>query len=40
MPALAAMLFGSPADAEDGPDAFGTRGIVPVSPSGEVGSVE
>ncbi|MGE0057522.1 MAG: pyridoxamine 5'-phosphate oxidase family protein [Dehalococcoidia bacterium] len=26
-----------PADADEGPDAFGTRGIVPVSPTGEVG---
>jgi nitroimidazol reductase NimA-like FMN-containing flavoprotein (pyridoxamine 5'-phosphate oxidase superfamily) len=29
-----------PADADDCPDAFGTRGIVPVSATGEVGSVE
>lgn len=29
-----------PADADDSPDAFGTRGIVPVSPTGEVGPVE
>ena len=29
-----------PADSDDSPDAFGTRGIVPVSPSGEVGPVE
>ena len=29
-----------PADADDSPDAFGTRGIVPVSPTGEVGTVE
>jgi len=29
-----------PADADDSPDAFGTRGIVPVSPTGEVGAVE
>jgi hypothetical protein len=29
-----------PADADDSPDAFGTRGIVPVSPTGEVGIAE
>ena len=29
-----------PADADESPDAFGTRGIVPVSPTGEVGPVE
>ena len=29
-----------PADADDSPDAFGTRGIVPVPPTGEVGPVE
>jgi len=29
-----------PADDDDSPDAFGTRGIVPVSPTGEVGAVE
>jgi nitroimidazol reductase NimA-like FMN-containing flavoprotein (pyridoxamine 5'-phosphate oxidase superfamily) len=29
-----------PADADDSPDAFGTRGIVPVSPTGEVGTIE
>lgn len=29
-----------PADADESPDAFGTRGIVPVSPTGEVGAVE
>jgi hypothetical protein len=29
-----------PADADDSPEAFGTRGIVPVAPSGEVGLVE
>jgi nitroimidazol reductase NimA-like FMN-containing flavoprotein (pyridoxamine 5'-phosphate oxidase superfamily) len=29
-----------PADADDSPDAFGTRGIVPVSPTGEVGMAE
>lgn len=29
-----------PADADESPDAFGTRGIVPVRPSGEVGAVE
>ncbi len=28
-----------PADADDSPDAFGTRGIVPVSPTGEIGPV-
>ena len=28
-----------PADADDSPEAFGTRGIVPVNPSGEVGPV-
>jgi hypothetical protein len=31
---------GGPDDADDSPDAFGTRGIVPVSPTGEVGTVE
>jgi uncharacterized protein len=29
-----------PVDADESPDAFGTRGIVPVSPTGEVGPVE
>jgi nitroimidazol reductase NimA-like FMN-containing flavoprotein (pyridoxamine 5'-phosphate oxidase superfamily) len=29
-----------PDDADDSPDAFGTRGIVPVNPTGEVGPVE
>lgn len=29
-----------PTDADDSPDVFGTRGIVPVSPTGEVGIVE
>jgi nitroimidazol reductase NimA-like FMN-containing flavoprotein (pyridoxamine 5'-phosphate oxidase superfamily) len=29
-----------PADADDSPNAFGTRGIVPVAPNGEVGPVE
>jgi uncharacterized protein len=29
-----------PADADESPEAFGTRGIVPVSPTGEVGPVE
>ncbi|MCC7372719.1 MAG: pyridoxamine 5'-phosphate oxidase family protein [Chloroflexi bacterium] len=29
-----------PDDADDSPDAFGTRGIVPVSPTGEVGTIE
>jgi len=29
-----------PEDADESPDAFGTRGIVPVSPTGEVGLVE
>ena len=29
-----------PHDADDSPDAFGTRGIVPVSPTGEIGIVE
>ena len=31
---------GGPHDADDSPDAFGTRGIIPVSPTGEVGIVE
>jgi len=31
---------GGPDDADDSPDAFGTRGIVPVLPTGEVGVVE
>lgn len=31
---------GGPHDADDSPDAFGTAGIVPVSPTGEVGIVE
>jgi hypothetical protein len=29
-----------PEDADESPDAFGTRGIVGVSPTGEVGLVE
>jgi nitroimidazol reductase NimA-like FMN-containing flavoprotein (pyridoxamine 5'-phosphate oxidase superfamily) len=29
-----------PADADEGPEAFGTRGIVPVRPGGEVGPVD
>lgn len=29
-----------PDDADDSPDAFGTRGIVPVNPTGEVGGVD
>ena len=29
-----------PADADDSPEAFGTPGIVPVSPTGEVGTTE